>query len=147
MGGFALAGGKMILRILVSLIFIVAGLLKLRDPLAFADGIAAFHVFPNLAINPLAMSLPYFEIFTGIGILRRGTRRAGALAACGLSVCFVVLFALALARGLDVTCACFGRWEILQASTRVGLVRAMVLLGLSTWIYVKSSARPTGRQH
>ena len=138
MVGLGLTGRKMIPRILLSLVFLVAGALKLRDPLAFADGIAAFHFFPAWAINPLAMSVPYFEILTGIGILIRPTRSAGALAACGLSLCFVVLFAFALARGLEVTCACFGNWEILQASTRVGFVRALALLGLSVWVYAGS---------
>ena len=90
------------------------------------------------AIIVLAMGIPYFEILTGIGILSGRARRAGALAACGLSVCFVLLYASALARGIDVKCACFGNWEILQASTRVGFVRALVLLGLSGWVYAKA---------
>lgn len=136
MVGIRLACGKMILRILIALIFLVAGVLKLRDPLAFSDGIAAFQIFPAWIINPMAMILPYFEILTGLGVLSRRTRSAAALAACGLSACFVVLYASALARGLDVTCGCFGKWEILQASTRVGFVRAVVLLGLSVWIYL-----------
>ena len=66
------------------------------------------------------------------------------MAACGLSVCFVVLYVSALARGLDVTCACFGKWKILQASTRVGFVRALVLLAASAWIYKGSRGRTTG---
>lgn len=143
MGGLGLANGKMIPRILVALVFLVAGLLKLRDPLAFADGIAGFHAFPVWAINPLAMCAPWFEILTGTGILVGRTRSAGALAACGLSVCFVALYASALARGLDVQCACFGKWDLLQASTRVGFVRALALLGFSAWVYWR--ACPTGR--
>jgi len=138
MVGLGLAGRKMIQRIFVSSVFLVAGLLKLWDPLAFADGIAAFHVFPAWSINVLAMGIPYFEILTGIGILSGRTRSAAALAACGLSVCFVLLYASALARGIDVKCACFGKWEILQASTRVGFVRAIALLGLSAWVYTKA---------
>ena len=55
MVGLGLACGKMIPRILVSLVFIVAGGLKLHDPLAFADGIAAFRVFPNWSINVHAL--------------------------------------------------------------------------------------------
>jgi uncharacterized membrane protein YphA (DoxX/SURF4 family) len=137
MVGHGITCRKMIPRLLVSLVFLVAGTLKLRDPLAFADGMAAFQIFPGWAINVLAVGIPYFEIFTGIGILCGRTRSAGALAACGLSVCFVVLYASALARGLDVKCACFGKWEILQASTRVGFVRALILLGLSVWVYAK----------
>lgn len=139
MGGFGLAGGEMIARILLSLVFLVAGALKLRDPQAFADGIAAFQVFPGWAINPLALSVPYFEIFVAVGILFARTRGAAALAACGLSVCFVALFAQAFARGLEVTCSCFGKWEILQASTRGGFARALVLLAMSMWIYGRFS--------
>jgi uncharacterized membrane protein YphA (DoxX/SURF4 family) len=128
----------MIPRILVSLVFLLAGLLKLQDPLAFADGIAAFHIFPVWSIHVLALGIPIFEVLTAIGLLADRTRRPAALAACGLSVCFVVLYASALVRGLDVTCACFGKWEILQASTGVGFARAMVLLGLSAWVYAKA---------
>ena len=142
MVGLGLSLGKMILRVFVSLVFVVAGLLKLRDPMAFADGIAAFHAFPNWSINVLAMGIPYFEILTGIGILNGRTRRAGAMAACALSLCFVVLFASALVQGLDVTCSCFGKWKIFQASTRVGLVRAIALLGLSAWVYARALAIP-----
>lgn len=138
MVGIRLACGKMILRIFIALVFLAAGVLKLHDPLAFSDGIDAFQIFPGWIINPLAMVLPYFEILTGLGILSVRTRSAAALAACGLSLCFVLLYASALARGLDVTCGCFGKWEILQASTRVGFVRAVVLLGLSAWVYVRA---------
>ena len=143
MGGLGLANRKMIPRLLAASVFLVAGLLKLLAPMAFADGIAGFHAFPVWAINPLAMCVPWFEILTGTGILIGRTRRAGGLAACGLSVCFVVLYASALARGLDVQCACFGKWDLLQASTRVGLVRALILLGLSAWVYWR--ARRTDR--
>jgi len=145
MVGIGLTCGKMILRILVSLVFLVAGLLKLRDPLAFADGIAAFRIFPHAILNPLALGVPYFEILTGIGILCGPTRRAGALAAVALSLCFLVLYAFALARGLDVTCACFGKWEILQASPRVGFVRALALLGACSWMYTRGGGDPEVR--
>jgi len=124
----------MIPRFLISAVFLVAGLLKIRDPLAFADGIAAFHFFPVWMINPLALSVPFFEVLTGLGILASRTRRPAALAACGLSLGFVVLFASATVRGLEVTCACFGKWELLQVSTREGFVRAIILLALCLWI-------------
>jgi uncharacterized membrane protein YphA (DoxX/SURF4 family) len=132
----------MILRSLIALIFLAAGVLKLCDLLAFSDGIAAFQIFPGWITNPMAMILPYFEILTGLGILSGRTRSAAALAACGLSACFVVLYASALARGLDVTCGCFGKWEILQASTRIGFARAVVLLGLSLWVYANALLLP-----
>lgn len=133
--GLGLAGGKMILRILISAVFLVAGLLKLWDPLAFADGIAAFRVFPEWTITPLALGVPYFEILTALGILGRRTRSAGALAACGLAMGFAALYASAFIRGLDVQCSCFGTWKILQVTTQAGLLRALVLLVACLSVY------------
>lgn len=131
----------MIFRFLIAAVFLAAGLLKLHDPLAFADGIAAFHLFPAWMISPLALGLPFFELFTGLAILNRRTRLAGSLAACGLSFCFLVLYASAMVRGLEIQCACFGKWEFLQATTRVGLVRAVVLLAACLWTCWRESVR------
>lgn len=135
MGGVWIARRKMILRIFVSLVFLAAGFLKLRDPLAFADGISGFQIFPDWMINPLAMIVPFFEILTGLGLLSRRTLGAAALAACGLSSCFVVIYLSALARGIEVTCACFGKWEVLQVPTWLGSIRAILLLAACVWIY------------
>lgn len=125
----------MMLRLLLAAVFLFAGLLKLSDPLALADGIAAFHFFPVSWINPLALGVPFFEVFTGLALFCRPTRGAGALAATGLSFCFLVLYAFAMARGLEIHCACFGKWEFLQATTGTGLVRALFLLAVSLWVW------------
>ncbi len=129
----------MILRLLLSVIFLSAGLLKLSDPLALADGIAAFHFFPAGWINPLALGIPFFEVFTGLALFCRPVRRAGALAATGLSFCFLVLYAFAMVRGLEIHCACFGKWEFLQATTGTGFLRALVLLAAGLWVWWRES--------
>lgn len=131
----------MIARILLALVFVSAGVLKLPDPLGVADGMAAFRILPVWAITPLALGIPVFEIVVGISLLTKRFSRAGALAATGLSLVFVVLYASALARGLDVRCSCFGALEFFRVSTGAGLVRALVLLGLSTWVYSRVSRR------
>lgn len=122
------------MRFIVAAVFLAAGVLKLADPVTVADGIAAFHFFPVWMINPLALGMPFFEIFVGVGILAPRTRRAGALAACCLSFCFLALYASALARGLEVLCACFGKWEILQLGTKAGALRAALLFAATLWI-------------
>ena len=128
----------MIIRIIVSLVFLAAGLLKLRDPLAFADGISGFQILPDWMINPLALIVPFFEILTGIGLLSRRFLGSASVAAGGLSACFVVFYLSALARGIEVTCACFGKWEVLQVPTWLGSIRAILLLAASAWIYAAS---------
>ena len=55
--------------IAMAAIFIYAGVDKIRDPLQFADSIAAFAILPAVFINLLALGLPSFEIACGILLL------------------------------------------------------------------------------
>ena len=66
--------------IAMAAIFIYAGIDKIRDPLSFADSIAAFAILPAVFINLLALGLPPFEIASGLMLLGPWTRRVGALA-------------------------------------------------------------------
>jgi len=131
----------MIARILLALILASAGVLKLPDPSGVAEGMAAFRMLPAWAIAPLALGIPVFEMLVGVFLLLKGFSRPAALAATGLSLAFVVLYASAFARGLDVRCSCFGALEIFRVTTAGGLARAVVLLGLSAWVYWRVSRR------
>ena len=131
----------MIARLLLAAVFLLAGALKFPDPLGFADGMARFELVPVWMISPLALSIPIFEILTGAALLSARFRSAGALAASGLSLAFVLLYAWAWAWGLDVQCSCFGSLEIFKVSSGAGLLRGLVLLLLSTWVYVASVKR------
>ncbi|MEI6032660.1 MAG: MauE/DoxX family redox-associated membrane protein [Verrucomicrobiae bacterium] len=121
----------MIARLILAAVFVVAGALKLPDPLAFSDGIAGFGLAPAWAIPTLALGIPIFEILTGAALFGARFRSAGALSACLLSLAFVLFYAWAFFRGLDVECSCFGGMEILRVSTGAGLLRALALLVLS----------------
>ena len=69
-------------------VFFYAGFDKVRDPLQFADSIAAFAILPAAFINLLALSLPPFEIACGLLLLCHQTRRVGALTIALISVVF-----------------------------------------------------------
>ena len=69
-------------------VFIYAGIEKMRDPLQFADSIAAFGIVPAAFISLLALSLPPFEIACGLLLLWPRTRRIGALAIALVSAVF-----------------------------------------------------------
>jgi hypothetical protein len=131
----------MIARGILAAVFLAAGLLKLPDPHAFAAGIAGFRLLPAWSVAPLALGMPIFEILTGAALLGTRFRSAGALSATALSLAFTLLYAWALARGLDVRCSCFGGAEFLRVSSPVGLLRALVLLALSAWVY-RSARQP-----
>ncbi len=63
----------------VAAVFIYAGIDKIRDPLQFADSIAAFAILPAVLINLLAMGLPPFEIACGL-LLHRAVDQADRIA-------------------------------------------------------------------
>jgi putative oxidoreductase len=98
-----------VLRVGLAALLVVAGLLKLRDPAAFATEISNFQLLPALAPH-LAVTLPAIEILTGLLLLGASSpwRRAAALTALALMVVFTGAVASAFTRGLDVSCGCFG---------------------------------------
>ncbi len=92
----------------IGVLFILAGADKLRDPLQFADSIAAFALLPTALVTLLAIGLPPFEIACGLLMLALRTRRIAALGLAMLSVVFFAALASALLRGLTLDCGCFG---------------------------------------
>ena len=94
--------------LVLAAVFFYASIDKLRDPLQFADSIAAFAILPAMLISPLALGLPPFEVACGLLLLWPRSRRVGALAVALLSLVFFTALASALLRGLTLDCGCFG---------------------------------------
>lgn len=103
-------GRYVVLAVAIALgaVFVYAGVDKIRNPLAFADSIAAFSVLPLTFINLLALGLPVFEAACGLLVIIPRTRRFGALALILISALFFVALLSALLRGLTLDCGCFG---------------------------------------
>jgi putative oxidoreductase len=124
---------SLVLRLGLGALFVLAGALKLRDPSAFATAIANYQLLPGLAAL-LAATLPATEIVVGLTVVV-GSRpwRQGATVAIGLlTLMFTAAAAAALARGIDISCGCFGvdsgaitAWTIVRD---VALVAACALL-------------------
>ena len=92
----------------IAAVFLYASLGKIREPLQFADSIAAFKMLPAPFINPLALSLPLFEAGCALLLLVPSTRPIGALAVELLCAMFFTALLSALLRGLTLDCGCFG---------------------------------------
>jgi putative oxidoreductase len=115
------------LRLGLGGLFVVTGVLKLRDPAAFATAIANYQLLPQFAAL-LAATLPAVEIFAGAALIATPSpwRRAAATAITLMMVVFTLAAVAALARGIDISCGCFG-----AESGRVDaltIVRDLVLL-------------------
>lgn len=113
--------GKLALRILgviVGATFVYAGVVKAIDPIQFGLDIDNFKILPWFASVRLAFYLPWLEIFCGLALIFRFLYRGGLSVLTLLVVVFVGATVAAKARGLDITCGCFGhasqRWSFPQ---------------------------------
>ncbi len=129
----------------VAAVFIYAGIDKIRDPLQFADSIAAFAILPAVLVNLLAFGLPPFEIACGLLLLGPRTRRVGSLAVAVLSVIFFTALASALLRGLTLDCGCFGVGAPSRPRMWLELAVDVVLFSGALFVYLRSITRLSTR--
>jgi len=131
-------GAGWALRLGLGALFVVAGVLKLRDPTAFATEISNYRFLARLA-PWLAATLPSVEIVLGATLLLATApwRRAAGLAMAGLLAVFTLAMAQAMARGINVDCGCFGG----GASPVTGwtIVRDVALLAAALLVVTKAS--------
>jgi len=125
----------------VAAVFIYAGIDKIRDPLQFADSIAAFAILPAVLINLLAMGLPPFEIASGLLLIGPWTRRVGSLAVAIILVVFMIALSSALLRGLTLDCGCFGVGAPSRPRMWLELALDAVLLSGALFVYLRSISR------
>ena len=87
----------------------------------------------------MALCLPWLELVLGIGILLPVIRRASGALIGLLLLLFIALHLSAWARGLDISCGCFGsetgeatadyRWLILRNLLLLGAVLLVLKQG------------------
>ncbi len=103
--------GNFIWRIVdfsIAAIFIYAGVLKVIDPVQLAHDIDHYKILPWTVGVGLAFYLPWLEIFCGLALIFRLFYRGALSILTTLVVVFLVATIAAKARGLDITCGCFG---------------------------------------
>ncbi len=126
-------------RLVVGGVFIWAGLLKILDPLEFAQNIANYRVFSPALSLLAAIVLPWLEILCGVLVIFGIFRSASSLLLSGLLAAFLVLIMVTIFRGLDVDCGCFG--SLGRHVDYSLLLTDIVLLYLTLNIFVSSLSR------
>jgi putative oxidoreductase len=129
----------------IAVVFFYAAAGKIRDPLQFADSIAAFAIVPAVLINLMALTLPLFEILTGILLITPQTRGVGALAVALMSAVFFSALLSALVRGLTLDCGCFGSGAPSRPRMWAELVLNVLLFGGAMLIYIRTMHRSLSR--
>jgi putative oxidoreductase len=121
------------LRLGLGALFLVTGVLKLRDPAAFATAVANYQLWPQLAAL-IAATLPATEILVGLALLAapRAWRRAAATAVALMMLVFTLAAVSALLRHIDISCGCFGaesgRLDVLTVARDLALLAAAAVL-------------------
>jgi uncharacterized membrane protein YphA (DoxX/SURF4 family) len=105
-------------RLVLGVIFALAGLAKLGLPFAMAESIRAYEMgLPPFMVDFMANVLPPVELGVGIWLLMGLFTRFSAGITAALMVVFTIAVTQAWVRGLDINCGCFGGPMGADAST------------------------------
>lgn len=96
------------LEIAIGLLFVYAGGLKAWDPLELANDIDHYHIVPWTISVRAAFYLPWIEILCGLALILRRFAHGARLWLTLMMIVFIVATLMAKARGIDLSCGCFG---------------------------------------
>jgi peroxiredoxin/uncharacterized membrane protein YphA (DoxX/SURF4 family) len=120
-------------RVLLAVVFVVAGVAKLADRPGSRQALINFGVPPRLA-TPVGQLLPIAELAVGLALVPRPTAWWGALGALALLLSFIGAIGYNLAKGRAPECHCFGQlhsspagWPTLARNSALALVAGSVL--------------------
>jgi putative oxidoreductase len=122
-----------ILAVIVGGVFVYAGVVKVLDPVQFGLGIDNYKILPWFVSVRLAFYLPWLEILCGLALILGFLYRGGLSILTALVFVFIGATIAAKARGLDITCGCFGHasqhWSFAQhMAIDLGIFFALVAL-------------------
>jgi putative oxidoreductase len=120
----------LVFRVVLGGLFVYAGVVKITDPLDFAQDIRNYRLVGQTLSFIVAIVLPWLEILAGAFLVLGVWKRGAALVITGLLVFFIVLTLVTMARGLDVDCGCFGSLSRKSGWSVVLEDLAMLYLGL-----------------
>ena len=128
-------------RIALGGIFIAAALPKMWRPDQFADAINNYRVLPYFLVNANTLALPWVEFLFGAFLVAGFRVRAASLATTIMMAVFLAAILSAWARGIDITCGCFGTQDAAKTGG-VTLLRDLGFLALAILGYPWGGLRP-----
>jgi uncharacterized membrane protein YphA (DoxX/SURF4 family) len=123
-----------VIALIVGGIFIYAGVIKIMDPVGFARDVDNYHMLPWALSVRLAFYLPWLEVFSGLAVLCGLFYRGGLLILTAQISVFIIASIVAKARGLDITCGCFGHASKNWSFTN-HLILDLVLLAAAVFLW------------
>jgi putative oxidoreductase len=106
----------LVVRVVLGFLFVFASIEKISQPEDFAKAIMNYHLVFIVAVNLLTILLPWIELLAGLLLLSGILVRASSLLLSLLLCLFALAISISIARGLDISCGCFGT----MAARKVG---------------------------
>ncbi len=98
---------SLVLRVYMGWVFLQAGLSKIPDPALFAENVANYRIIPYLAINLVAIVLPWLELICAFFLFFGLRIKATTTILSGLLFLFTLLVIITIFRGVSMNCGCF----------------------------------------
>ncbi len=122
-------------RLVLSAVFLLAGLSKLADPKGTIKALRDFGL-PRALANLFTILLPLAEITVAVALIPLISAWYGACAALALLGIFVIGIGVNLARGRKPDCHCFGQMHSAPVGWQT-LLRNGLLVAVTSWLVVR----------
>ncbi len=121
-------------RLILAVVFVVAGLAKLADLSGSRAAMTGFGV-PSVLAGPFGTLLPVAELASAVLLIPLASAWWGGLAALALLLLFIAGIGVTMARGHAPDCHCFGQlhsepvgWSTLARNTVLALIAAFIVI-------------------
>jgi putative oxidoreductase len=125
---------RVLARIGLGALFILAGAVKAYDPGTFATEIQRYNLIPWMPGAIAAVYLPWLEILVGALLVLKRFERGALLLITFLLFVFTFALASATFRGLGIDCGCFGK-AFTATGTIFPLLRNFLLLAFTGYLW------------
>jgi putative oxidoreductase len=135
----------LLFRLGLGALWIYAGVMKLRDPQQFFEDVHNFRITSWDVSMIIAIYLPWLEALVGAALILRLWSTGAAALSCAMTLVFLAAILSAWARGLDISCGCFGHDDANRTNYPLHVAMNLALLAASTallWMETRVNARP-----
>ena len=119
----------LVIRWILAVVFIYAGIGKIINPNSFAQDIDNYQILPYLFVTVMAAILPWMEVICGLLLISGKWNLGASFIIAVLNLVFILAIFSALIRGLDISCGCFASYG---ARAKVGVPKLFEDLGWMT---------------
>jgi putative oxidoreductase len=133
----------MVVGLLLSGVFLYAGILKIADPAVFRQALENYHLIPPYFLPVFIHWIPWMEVCLGGAFWIPSFRRASLSGAVLLLLAFSFAILQAIWRGLEIDCGCFGSRD-LDSDIYWAIPRNLFLILMALWLIKNSPAKTAG---